>query len=110
MSDRWGSFEENAKLRERLSVIETNLPMLRADIKQLNENQATNRSWTEEQFKGLTSHVDSKIVALTEAINAKPLPTPEQSKTYNAVVAIGVGIGIIAALLLFLWVRLGMPS
>lgn len=110
MSDRWGSFEDTAKLRERITVIETNLPLLRAEVKQLNDNQTNNRQWTERQFLELTSHVDRKIALLTDAINAKPLPTPEQGKVYNAVVGIGIGIAVIAVLLLILWVRLGMPT
>lgn len=98
MSDRWGAFEDVAKLRERITVIETNLPLLRADnerqFRQLSENQVANRKWTEEQFTELTLLIKTAPV----------VPKSTNDRLFWAVVSVGVVVAVVGVLVILNWI------
>lgn len=92
MSDRWGAFEDAAKLRERITVIETNLPLMRADIerqlRQLSEGQNANRAYTE-----------TKLNELAQLIKAAGAPEPTKQnddRVFWAIVIVGVMVGLLS--------------
>lgn len=100
MSERWGSFQEVARLGERLTALETTLPHLRIDMErrfdQLSNNQIMNRAWTEKQFEEL------KV-----AVAARPVASATEKRVELIVAGIAAGIVILIVLLFLLWLRLG---
>ncbi|PYJ11243.1 MAG: hypothetical protein DMF06_03265 [Verrucomicrobia bacterium] len=103
MSERWGAYEDTAKLRERITVIETNLPLLRAQMdrqaaemdrqfRQLSEGQTLNRNYTEEKF-------DELAILIRSATPAKAA----NDKLFNAVLAVGAIATLIFIMLIVYW-------
>lgn len=96
MSDRWGAIDDNAKLRERVAVIETNLTAMRSDndrqFRQLNEGQAANRAYTEE-----------KLTELTTLIKASPAK-PQDDRLFRVMLLIGGVVALILILFVIFWI------
>lgn len=85
MSGQW-AYEDTAKLRERITVIETNLPLMRRELQLLSEGQANNRAYSEERF----GETDKKLSELTTLIKAIPVtPKPQNDRTFVGVMVTG---------------------
>ncbi len=93
MSERWG-YEDAAKLRERITAIETNLPLMRLDMerqfKQIGETQASNREWTEKQFTELTTLIKAVPIA----------PKPQNDRLFVLMLIIGAIVTVILVMLI----------
>jgi len=106
---RGQQFDENARLRERIAVLETNLATLQAAIKSLTEGQAGNRAYTEKSFAEVIqkqNELKAEITDLKIVVASRPIPTVKQTELTRAVIGIGVGIAILVVVLLLLWVQL----
>lgn len=97
-----GNGGDNPRLGERMARIE--------------ERQISYQASVSGQIAALNDRLDKDKVDLkqemkdlTAAIAAKPIPTFDQSRLTNAMVGIGVAIGVLVVALLLLWVRLGSP-
>lgn len=98
-----GNGGDNPRLGERMARIE--------------ERQISYQASVSGQIAALNDRLDKdkvdlkqEIKDLTAAIAAKPIPSINQNRLINAVVGIGVAIGLLVVALLLLWVRLGSPT
>lgn len=98
MSDRWGAFEENAKLRERVLAVELNIPQLIKEMdrrfSEVRENQAANRAWTERQF--------AELAALIKGVQVPP--KAQDDRLFWAVVVVGVLVAVVGLALVGSWI------
>jgi hypothetical protein len=108
MSSGWGGSEYAIRLEGRMTAIETNLPSLKADVerqfRQVGENQAANRKWTEEQFAENRAWTEKQFADLTTLIKTMPAqqPEPQDGRTFRAVMATGaVATAILLILIAF---------
>lgn len=110
--DRWGR-GENANFGERIAVLETKFAALQDAIDTLNRGQLANRAYSEKSFNEVLTaqgELKQEIADLKIVVAAKATPILDSSRLYTGVILIGVGIAVLAVLLLMLWVRLGSPS
>lgn len=102
--------DENAKLRERIAVLETNLSAMQANIKALSEGQNANRAYSEKSFgeiKAELAEMRAELSDLKTVVTAKAVPVDGEKQTQRYVLAIGVLFAVLIVAILLVWVRLG---
>lgn len=110
MEREWVNRDENAKLRERIAVLETNLSAMQANIRSLSEGQSANRVYSERSFNEIKveiAEMRAELSDLKAVVTAKAVPTDSQKQTQRYVLAIGVLFAVLIIALLLIWVRLG---
>lgn len=107
----WRQGDDNAKLRERIAVLETNLSAMQTTINRLSEGQTANRAYSEKSFgeiKVELVEMRAELSDLKTVVTAKTIPVDGQRQTQRYVLAIGVLFAVLIVVLLLVWVRLGV--
>lgn len=108
--ETWVQRDENAKLRERIAVLETNLTAMQASIRSLSEGQTANRAYSEKSFTEIKLEITEMRTELSDlkaVVTAKAMPTDSQKQTQSYFLAIGFLFAVLIVALLLIWVRLG---
>lgn len=103
MSDRWGTFGDVARLGERISVLETRLPLIEQGMgrrfDELQAGQNNNRVYSEKEF----GEMRKELGELRTLIKATPVK-PADDRQFVATIVIGALVTAILILVIAYWV------
>lgn len=108
--ERWGEFDENAKLRERIAVLETNLSAMQTAIRNLTDGQNANRAFSERNFNDIKLEIAEMKTELSDikiVVSSRSSPSDGQRQMQQLVFGIAILFAVLVIVLLLLWVRLG---
>lgn len=97
MSDRWGAYGDVARLGERISVLETRLPLIEQAMErrfdELQAGQNSNRAYSEREFGELRTLIKSSTTV-----------KPSSDRLFVGMVVVGALVTAIFILVIALWV------